>query len=68
MPDVEQPTVKHATQTKRSPHIAALALRPLAGAVTVAAVVGGAGWLLRERSKRLAGRNSMEPPSETPER
>jgi hypothetical protein len=67
MPDAVQPTQKDHAGAKRSRNVAALALRLLAGAVTVAAVVGGAGWLSRERSKRRAERSSREELPETPE-
>jgi len=36
-------------------------LRYAAGAITALAVVGGAGWLLRQRSKRRAQRTAPEP-------
>jgi uncharacterized protein HemX len=50
MPEDTQETVPHAK--KRRPSTAAVALRFVAGALTLAAIVGGAGWLIQQNASR----------------
>jgi hypothetical protein len=48
------PRARHGAKPRSSRGAAATVLRVVAGALTVAAIIGGAGWLIRQGAKRRA--------------